>query len=89
MKPAIELIDWYDHYAFQKAGWKDPNEVEKMMKGVYPKGLKVRSVGHVVHETKDTVCLSGTMSEDGEISGEIMILKRVVFNRQVLKKGSK
>lgn len=86
MTPDIVLIDWYDHFSLGAGSWQDEEELQQRL-GQPP--VKIRSIGHVVAEDKDMVCVAGHMSESGQVDGNIFIIKKNIFNRQVLKKGRK
>lgn len=86
MKPDIVLIDWYDHFSLGAGSWQDADDLGERLNR---KAVMIRSVGHLISENKELVCVAGHMSETGQVDGNIFIIKKNIFNRQTLRKGSK
>lgn len=79
--PSLEIIKWMDHTASSVPGWKDHATANNISPSA------VFTVGWVVKETPDYIITVATTEKniDGQVQGEMCILKKVIEYRWVLR----
>lgn len=75
----FEAIEWLDHCTFADNSWRSEQSVKEL------EPVTVLTLGFVVHETKDWVTVVSTINNSGSLSGEFLILKKVITNRKKIK----
>lgn len=72
-------IDWLDALSLGQKGWKQITEVEALVP------CKVVTVGWVVKETKTSIAVVNSITDDGACDGDICIPLKWVTRIQELK----
>lgn len=76
----IELIEWYDHHTSNN-GWR--NEINPTCFDL----VICKTTGFIVKETKTTIMLAHSVSEEGDVNQCMTIGKKLIISRKILKKG--
>lgn len=77
-RPQLEVIEWLDHCTFADNSWRSEQSVKEL------EPVSVLTLGFVVHETKEWVTVVSTVGNNGAMSGEFLILKKVITQRKKL-----
>lgn len=77
---ALLLIEWMDSASAAGGGtWKDAEELKELAP------VRLRSVGWVLREDKESVVLVGHIAES-QCSGDLCIPKKAIVKRRVLER---
>ena len=79
-KPYLFFITWLDHNHTYNGGWQD-------LKDVSASTVTVRSVGWVMHSSKDCIAVVSTLTESGQNLGSMNILKNDILSAKRLDDG--
>lgn len=74
------MILWRDASVQHNREWHNPTELEEILKI-----NQVASLGFVIDESIDSVCLMQTICDDGDFQGFIVIPKSWIRKRQKIK----
>ena len=76
---ALTLIEWLDHCSLDGGHWQTVESAETLTPVI------VQSIGWLLKETKETIVLVPHLSQgQGQVFGEVCILKRVIIKRKSL-----
>lgn len=74
-------IKWEDHWA-QEGSWIPVKKLLK--KHLANEEVYMETVGFLINETDRSILMGLNVSSDGQIDGNIVILKRTILERKVL-----
>lgn len=76
---SFEIIQWLDHCTFTDSKWRSVEDINSLTP------IKVITLGFVVSETKDSIRVVGTVSDNEALANEFLILKKAIVRRKKIK----
>ena len=72
----IKKITWIDSASLSVGGWHHKDDIEQLVPMV------MKTAGYVVKETKRSITIASSVSEDGSACGEICIPKFAIVKKR-------